>query len=103
MGSWIYDSAVWGDVWATELNFGVVNLELASETTKLNEITQGVSVHRDVKRSENDIRGAQEGAARARGGETRGWCLRGQLRKPSKNEAEINHQIKTADRLSQIC
>lgn len=47
MGSWIYDSAVWGDVWATELNFGVVNMELASEATGLSEITPRVSTHRD--------------------------------------------------------
>lgn len=32
-------------------------------------------------RSEDDIRGAREGAARAGGGEARGWCLRGQLKK----------------------
>lgn len=47
MGSWIYDSAVWGDVWATELNFGVVNMELAFEATGLNEITPRASACRD--------------------------------------------------------
>lgn len=26
---WIYDSGVQDDVWATELNFGAVNMELA--------------------------------------------------------------------------
>ena len=47
MGSWIYDSAVWGDVWATELNFGVVNMELAFEATRLNEITLRERAHRN--------------------------------------------------------
>ena len=40
-----------GDVWAIELDFGVVNMEMVSEASRLNEITQGVSVHGDEERS----------------------------------------------------
>lgn len=56
------------------------------KATGLNELTQGMRVHRDDERSEDhassleDGKGAGEGAAREGGGDPGGWCLPGQLK-----------------------
>lgn len=56
------------------------------EATRLNKITPGVSVQRGEKRPEADIRGFQEGAAWAGGGEPIGWCPRGHWKKVFQEE-----------------
>lgn len=84
-----------GNAWAKELNFGIVIMEMVFQAIRLNEVTQGVPIHADDKRSEDqasnleDSKGAWDRAAGVRQGKP-GGCV-SEVSKEVFQEGGSNH------------